>query len=307
MCSFPWPPSPLCCCVYLIFSELFANIPPLKILTRGHIFLNPSLTESFGIALLEAASCGLYVVATRVGGVPEVLPPDMVAFCRPEVGGKGGMVEVVGEAVRRVSVRAREGRLRADTMITNGTGDQTMDRAVAGGDGEDVYGVVEDDAMQEKRQHQDEDCGHKYEQPWDAHAAHARVRAFYDWAEVTRRTEGVYEAAMHTEAISLWERIVRWVYCILTGSWGLTPIRTMSLGPFAGLIYTAILIVDCLFFLILEWTSPREDIDYVRMGWDRGAFQEMAHRAEGKERSARTAWLKQEKGDAISIGMLSVR
>lgn len=41
-------------------------------LVRGHIFLNCSLTESFCIAILEAACCGLFVVSTRVGGVPEV-------------------------------------------------------------------------------------------------------------------------------------------------------------------------------------------------------------------------------------------
>jgi phosphatidylinositol glycan class A protein len=49
-------------------------------LVRGHIFLNCSLTESFCIAILEAASCGLYVVSTSVGGIPEVLPDDMVTF-----------------------------------------------------------------------------------------------------------------------------------------------------------------------------------------------------------------------------------
>ena len=43
-----------------------------KVLVRGHIFLNCSLTESFCIALLEAASCGLFVVSCKVGGVPEV-------------------------------------------------------------------------------------------------------------------------------------------------------------------------------------------------------------------------------------------
>ena len=42
------------------------------VLVRGHIFLNCSLTESFCIAILEAACCGLFVVSTRVGGVPEV-------------------------------------------------------------------------------------------------------------------------------------------------------------------------------------------------------------------------------------------
>jgi phosphatidylinositol glycan class A protein len=51
---------------------------------RGHIFLNASLTESFGIALVEAACAGLFVVSTRVGGVPEVLPADLVAFARPD-------------------------------------------------------------------------------------------------------------------------------------------------------------------------------------------------------------------------------
>jgi phosphatidylinositol glycan class A protein len=51
-----------------------------KTLSRGHIFLNTSLTESFCIALLEAASCGLFVVSTKVGGVPEVLPPSMPNF-----------------------------------------------------------------------------------------------------------------------------------------------------------------------------------------------------------------------------------
>lgn len=53
------------------------------VLVRGHIFLNCSLTESFCIALLEAASCGLYVVSTKVGGVPEVLPSSMISFAEP--------------------------------------------------------------------------------------------------------------------------------------------------------------------------------------------------------------------------------
>ena len=47
-------------------------------LCRGHIFLNTSLTEAFCIAILEAASCGLLCVSTNVGGIPEVLPPDMI-------------------------------------------------------------------------------------------------------------------------------------------------------------------------------------------------------------------------------------
>ena len=56
----------------------------VQVLVRGHVFLNCSLTESFCIALLEAASCGLFVVSTRVGGVPEVLPPGMIKFTEPD-------------------------------------------------------------------------------------------------------------------------------------------------------------------------------------------------------------------------------
>ncbi|UZJ56844.1 hypothetical protein CBS101457_006164 [Exobasidium rhododendri] len=53
-------------------------------LNRGEIFLNTSLTEAFGTCIVEAASCGLFVVSTKVGGVPEVLPPEMTRLALPE-------------------------------------------------------------------------------------------------------------------------------------------------------------------------------------------------------------------------------
>lgn len=63
--------------------EILGNVPPSSVsdvMRRGDIYLNTSLTESFGIVLLEAASTGLYVVSTKVGGIPEVLPPHMVEY-----------------------------------------------------------------------------------------------------------------------------------------------------------------------------------------------------------------------------------
>ena len=53
------------------------------VLVQGDIFLNTSLTEAFCIAIVEAACCGLMVVSTRVGGVPEVLPPDLIRLAEP--------------------------------------------------------------------------------------------------------------------------------------------------------------------------------------------------------------------------------
>lgn len=69
-----------------------------SVLRRGHVFLNCSLTESFCIAILEAASCGLLVVSTNVGGVPEVLEPDMIVLCDPNV---EALVQGVCKAIER--------------------------------------------------------------------------------------------------------------------------------------------------------------------------------------------------------------
>uniref|UniRef100_A0A0D9WXJ5 phosphatidylinositol N-acetylglucosaminyltransferase n=1 Tax=Leersia perrieri TaxID=77586 RepID=A0A0D9WXJ5_9ORYZ len=66
--------------------EMLGAVPHAQVrsvLISGHIFLNSSLTEAFCIAILEAASCGLLTVSTRVGGVPEVLPDDMIVLAQP--------------------------------------------------------------------------------------------------------------------------------------------------------------------------------------------------------------------------------
>lgn len=54
-----------------------------QVLARGDIFLNCSLTEAFCMAIVEAACAGLRVVSTRVGGVPEVLPRDILCLAEP--------------------------------------------------------------------------------------------------------------------------------------------------------------------------------------------------------------------------------
>ena len=69
------------------------------VLIRGHIFLNCSLTEAFCIAILEAAACGLLVVATKVGGVPEVLPPDMIVFAEANA---SDLVRAVEQTLPRI-------------------------------------------------------------------------------------------------------------------------------------------------------------------------------------------------------------
>ncbi|KAF4616933.1 hypothetical protein D9613_008707 [Agrocybe pediades] len=180
----------------------------LSVLSRGAIYLNTSLTESFGIAILEAACAGLYVVSTRVGGVPEILPEDMISFAKPE---EEDIIRAVSEAIK----------------------------------------IVQDGKH-------------------DPIRAHERIKTFYNWEDVATRTEKVYETVLKSRQMELMERIH----------------RTMDLGPFAGIIYTIILLVDCIFFLFLEWWIPRDSLHYVHHHWDKEVFKELVEEAEEAEKLA---------------------
>jgi glycosyltransferase involved in cell wall biosynthesis len=52
-------------------------------LARSHVLCQPSLIEPFGLALLEAMASGRSVVATRIGGPPEFVPPEAGALVDP--------------------------------------------------------------------------------------------------------------------------------------------------------------------------------------------------------------------------------
>jgi N-acetyl-alpha-D-glucosaminyl L-malate synthase BshA len=57
-----------------------------RIIPLAHVLLMPSEMESFGLAALEAMACGVVPVATRVGGVPELITD-----------GEDGFLEKVGD------------------------------------------------------------------------------------------------------------------------------------------------------------------------------------------------------------------
>ncbi|CAG9792203.1 unnamed protein product [Diatraea saccharalis] len=70
-------------CVTLLGSLQHSQVR--DVLVKGDIFLNTSLTEAYCMAIVEAASCGLKVVSTKVGGIPEVLPENMIYLTEPNV------------------------------------------------------------------------------------------------------------------------------------------------------------------------------------------------------------------------------
>jgi N-acetyl-alpha-D-glucosaminyl L-malate synthase BshA len=77
-----------------------------ELLGCADLFLLPSESESFGVAALEAMASGGAVVATRVGGLPEVVVEGVTGYLAPV----GATEEMAHAAVRvlRDPVRARE-------------------------------------------------------------------------------------------------------------------------------------------------------------------------------------------------------
>ena len=51
-----------------------------EVLQSASLFILPSKNESFGLAALEAMSCGVPVIAARSEGIPEVVLNNEVGF-----------------------------------------------------------------------------------------------------------------------------------------------------------------------------------------------------------------------------------
>ena len=84
-----------------------------EVLVGADLFLLPSETESFGLAALEAMACKVPVIATGVGGLPEVVRHGETGFLLPvgdtEAMGKAALELLSDEALRlRFAERARQ-------------------------------------------------------------------------------------------------------------------------------------------------------------------------------------------------------
>jgi glycosyltransferase involved in cell wall biosynthesis len=97
--------------------ELTGALPYDRIpaqIAAAHVVCQPSLIEPFGQALLEAMASGRSVVATRIGGPPEFVPPEAGVLVDPA--DEGALVEAlrVARGLPRPNLAARAAAERHD-------------------------------------------------------------------------------------------------------------------------------------------------------------------------------------------------
>jgi N-acetyl-alpha-D-glucosaminyl L-malate synthase BshA len=89
-----------------------------EVLAGADLFLLPSETEAFGLAALEAMACEVPVIATAVGGLPEVVVDGETGYLRP-VGDVAGMADAALELLADEELRKRMGAAGRRRAIEN--------------------------------------------------------------------------------------------------------------------------------------------------------------------------------------------
>jgi L-malate glycosyltransferase len=93
------------------------NVPNLEeVVGASDLFLLPSEAESFGMAALEALASEVPVIATRAGGLPEVVDDGETGYLLP-VGDVDAMAERAVEILSNDELRRRMGRLGRERAI----------------------------------------------------------------------------------------------------------------------------------------------------------------------------------------------
>jgi alpha-maltose-1-phosphate synthase len=100
--------------------EMLSRAELSQILTAASVFLCPSVYEPFGLTNLEAMACETAVVASAVGGIPEIVVEDVTGHLVPLVqdaaefaAALAGRVNALLADPSRAAAMGRAGRLRA--------------------------------------------------------------------------------------------------------------------------------------------------------------------------------------------------
>lgn len=177
------------------------------------------------MAIVEAASCGLQVVSTKVGGIPEVLPSELILLTEPNV---ESILSGVMTAVERLIADRNAGR----KPITNGS--------------HNINGIANGHStLQNRKQQSKIHAQNKIESkvlcPFECNEIVANL---YNWDNVTMRTVRVYKKVLkekdppfgdklnsYMRACVPYMLVVSFVYLLLRFLDWYEPRRLIDLAP----------------------------------------------------------------------------
>ena len=121
--------------------QMLPKAEVIQILSHATVFTCPSIYEPMGIVNLEAMACEAAVVATAVGGIPEVVEDGVTGLLVPYEAGPGG--EPVDATVLAADLAVRLNELVADRARARAMGLAGRARAVE----RFGWGVAADETM----------------------------------------------------------------------------------------------------------------------------------------------------------------
>lgn len=186
------------------------------------------------MAIVEAASCGLQVVTTRVGGIPEVLPPELIFLTDATVESlcKGLMVAIQSLQNERKQLQPNglaEKPSSFDFLPTNQNGTVNHFNQLHSKTEEQINNTNDSDEPASKRKVL---CPYK---------CNEILRKLYNWNDVTERTERVYRRVLREKDPSFGHKL----NCYLN----------------ACIPFVLVVSFSYLFLKFLDIIEPRRNID----------------------------------------------
>lgn len=146
------------------------------------------------MAIVEAASCGLQVVSTRVGGIPEVLPANLIHLTDVSVDSlhKGLLITI--------QKLKRERRNLQFTAHSNHSTANGSPHKVESNGGPQLYdsSTTNNNHLSEAKANKAVLC------PYECNEI---LRRLYNWNDITERTERVYQRVSKERDVSLGHKL----------------------------------------------------------------------------------------------------